>query len=127
MSVRSSLLALCALDLATRVCAHWYHEGGEPGIRFRSLLQQPWSRDDFKLKDCFYRYLESVVPLHKPPKTFQDYTGMYGVRALRRCYDLATGYDPATCTEQKYLQRFCFLETLAGLAPPFLPPLLVRK
>lgn len=70
-----------------------------------------------------YRYLESVTPLHKPPKTFQDYTGMYGVRALRGGFDIATRYDPAKFSEQKWLQRMVFLETLAGLIPPDLPDL----
>jgi hypothetical protein len=37
-------------------------------------------------------YLEAVKPKHRPLKRFSDYTGYYAVQALRRTFDLATGY-----------------------------------
>jgi Alternative oxidase len=55
-----------------------------------------------------------VTPLHKAPKTFQDYTGMYGIKLLRGSFDVATRYDPEKFKEGKWLQRMLFLETVAG-------------
>jgi Alternative oxidase len=55
-----------------------------------------------------------VRPVHKPPKTFPDYNGMYGMKLLRVGFDAVTRYDPEKFKEGKWLQRMCFLETVAG-------------
>jgi threonyl-tRNA synthetase len=59
-------------------------------------------------------YLESIVPKHRRPTSFQDYTGYYGVFALRKSFDLITGYGP-NMTHSKWMTRFLFLETVAGV------------
>ena len=60
------------------------------------------------------QYLESVVPQHRKPKAFHDWTGLYGVRLLRSTFDFMTGYGP-NMNEKKWLNRFVFLETVAGV------------
>lgn len=59
-------------------------------------------------------YLHSVVPQHRKPVAFHDWTGYYGVRVLRSTFDLITGYG-RNMTEKKWLTRFLFLETVAGV------------
>lgn len=59
-------------------------------------------------------YVESIVPQHRKPRALHDWTGLYGVRMLRSLFDLATGYGHAM-TEKKWLTRFLFLETVAGV------------
>ena len=53
-------------------------------------------------------------PVHKPPQTLSDYTGMYAVGLMRSSFDFVTRYNPATMPEAKWLQRMLFLETVAG-------------
>ena len=79
-------------------------------------------------------YLESIRPVHHVPTTLTEKTGYYGVFILRKAFDLLTGYNPENSstgsnesgkearhananamTEHKYLQRFLFLETIAGV------------
>ena len=59
-------------------------------------------------------YVESIVPRHRKPEAFHDWTGFYGVHLLRSAFDLATGYGP-NMNETKWLTRFLFLETVAGV------------
>lgn len=59
-------------------------------------------------------YVESVKPKHRRPSSFQDYTGYYGVFALRKTFDVITGYGP-NMTHSKWMTRFLFLETVAGV------------
>ena len=59
-------------------------------------------------------YLESIKPKHRRPKSFHDYTGYYGVSLLRKSFDLVTGYGP-NMTHSKWMTRFLFLETVAGV------------
>jgi len=59
-------------------------------------------------------YVESIHPKHRRPKAFHDYTGYYGVMALRKTFDVLTGYGP-NMTMNKWLTRFLFLETVAGV------------
>lgn len=59
-------------------------------------------------------YVESIKPFHRQPKTFHDYTGYYGVQILRKTFDLITGYGN-NMTADKWLTRFLFLETVAGV------------
>lgn len=59
-------------------------------------------------------YLESIQPKHRRPKSFHDYTGYYGVSLLRKSFDLVTGYGP-NMTHSKWMTRFLFLETVAGV------------
>jgi len=59
-------------------------------------------------------YLNSVTPRHRKPTTFHERTGYYGVRILRSTFDFITGYGK-NMTEKKWLTRFVFLETVAGV------------
>jgi len=60
-------------------------------------------------------YVLSIKPKHRKPQTFHDYTGYYAVQALRRSFDLLTGYNTEKMTSDKWLTRFLFLETVAGV------------
>ena len=40
--------------------------------------------------------------------------GYYAVQAMRRSFDLVTGYKEHGMTEAKMMQRILFLETVAG-------------
>ncbi|WPT13160.1 Alternative oxidase [Picochlorum sp. SENEW3] len=59
-------------------------------------------------------YLLSITPKHRKPQSFHDYTGYYGVSLLRKTFDLITGYGP-NMTHSKWMTRFLFLETVAGV------------
>jgi len=79
---------------------------------------------------------EKIYVAHRPPKDFADWTALKMVRALRWGTDFATGYkhhgaegEPKTrhvqrsqmklrnegMTEKKWLTRFVFLESVAGV------------
>ena len=60
-------------------------------------------------------YVEQVSPKHRKPKSFQDKTGYWAVWLVRTMFDKATNYGPHTMNEAKWLQRMCFLETVAGV------------
>jgi hypothetical protein len=65
--------------------------------------------------------MEEIEIAHRPTKTFSDTIALGAVRFLRTCMDLATGYKPyvegqkLTMTERKWLIRFIFLESVAGV------------
>lgn len=77
---------------------------------------------------------EKIFVAHRPPQDWADWAALNMVRFLRWGTDLATGYkhhgaDPLTTnnneadmkpeshsmTEQKWLTRFVFLESVAGV------------
>ena len=60
------------------------------------------------------KYLEGIRPSHKPPTDIADRIGLAAVSAMRLTYDKATGYGDKM-TENKWLQRMIFLETVAGV------------
>jgi len=64
--------------------------------------------------------LKSVEIAHREPRTVSDWAAYNTVRLLRWATDLATGYrhdpnKPYVMTERKWLIRFIFLETVAGV------------
>lgn len=64
--------------------------------------------------------LKSIEVGHREPKGFSDKTAYNAVRFLRFFTDLATGYrhdasKPYIMSERKWLIRFIFLETVAGV------------
>ncbi|KAL4420045.1 hypothetical protein ABPG77_007484 [Micractinium sp. CCAP 211/92] len=59
-------------------------------------------------------YLESVTPQHKPPKKLYEKVGYHAVQGLRSAFDLFTGYG-ADMNERKWLARFLYLESVAGV------------
>ncbi|KPI39348.1 Alternative oxidase, mitochondrial [Cyphellophora attinorum] len=64
--------------------------------------------------------LKGIVVAHREPRTWSDWTAYNMVRILRWGTDLATGYrhdpnKPYVMNERKWLTRFIFLETVAGV------------
>jgi hypothetical protein len=64
--------------------------------------------------------LKAIGIAHRAPKTWSDWTAWNMVRFARWCTDLATGYrhdpnKPYVMNERKWLIRFIFLETVAGV------------
>ncbi|CAG9463180.1 unnamed protein product [Pedinophyceae sp. YPF-701] len=59
-------------------------------------------------------YVESVTPSHRPPKTLHEKAALLMVTASRTVFDKVTGYGP-NMTEEKWLRRMIFLETVAGV------------
>lgn len=64
--------------------------------------------------------LKAVEIAHREPRTLSDKTAYNMVRLLRWGTDLATGYrhdpnKPYVMNERKWLIRFIFLETVAGV------------
>ncbi|XP_038058384.1 alternative oxidase, mitochondrial-like [Patiria miniata] len=59
--------------------------------------------------------LDSVEITHKPPKGFADWFAYSCVQTLRFSFDLFSGYKRGDRTEQKWLIRIIFLETVAGV------------
>ncbi|KAK4937126.1 inducible alternative oxidase 2 [Elasticomyces elasticus] len=64
--------------------------------------------------------LKQIEVAHREPRTFSDWAAYNMVRVLRWGTDLATGYrhdpnKPYVMNERKWLVRFIFLETVAGV------------
>jgi len=64
--------------------------------------------------------LKNIEIAHRQPETFSDKVALNTVRLLRWGTDLATGYRhdasrPYIMSERKWLVRFIFLETVAGV------------
>lgn len=70
------------------------------------LLHQPvYTREE----------VEGVKYTHQPPKKFLDRIALIALGAIRKTFDLATGYGRQRFDEDKWLQRVIFLETVAGV------------
>lgn len=65
----------------------------------------------------------AVEPTHRKPDTWQDRVALQKVRLLRWGMDFATGYHASgsiaipkdNMTEEDWLRRFIFLESVAGV------------
>lgn len=67
-------------------------------------------------------HVAAVAPAHLKPSTWQDRVALQKVRLLRWGMDFATGYKSGgkdasqdKMTEEKWLRRFIFLESVAGV------------
>jgi len=71
-----------------------------------------WPHPDVKEE-----HLNSVVVAHREARTASDKAALIATRILRRGLDLATGYKPkeGAMTEEKYMIRNIFLESVAGV------------
>jgi hypothetical protein len=58
---------------------------------------------------------EKVEITHVPPKTLKDNFAWFLVRILRLGFDLFSGYQKGKMTENLYIRRCLFLETIAGV------------
>ncbi|KAJ5539061.1 hypothetical protein N7513_007393, partial [Penicillium frequentans] len=67
--------------------------------------------------------ITAIEPTHRKPDTWQDRVALQKVRLLRWGMDFATGYQSSgptaiskdNMTEEKWLRRFIFLESVAGV------------
>ena len=60
--------------------------------------------------------VENVKPAHRPPTFFSDYFALGAVQITRWGFDTLTGYKPnGQLTTDRWLLRFIFLETVAGV------------
>jgi Alternative oxidase len=59
--------------------------------------------------------LHSVKVTHKPPVDIADKIALSGVRFLRWSFDWLAGFKTGAVSEDKYLNRVIFLETVAGI------------
>ncbi|CAH1791596.1 unnamed protein product [Owenia fusiformis] len=64
-----------------------------------------WSTDE----------LEKVEITHNPPKGIVEHLAYWNVQTLRRSFDFFSGFSSGKRTEKKWLTRFVFLETVAGV------------
>lgn len=59
--------------------------------------------------------LENVSITHKPPEGFVDKSAYFAVQFMRKSFDFISGFSWGTRTEKKWVNRICFLETVAGV------------
>lgn len=58
---------------------------------------------------------EKIEYTHNAPKTIKDKVAYYAIKFIRKSYDYLTRYDPNDMTENKWITRCMFLETVAGV------------
>jgi len=58
---------------------------------------------------------ETVTITHKKPEGIKDWLAYGIMKSLRVTFDFLSGYKPGQMTENLYLRRFVFLETVAGV------------
>ncbi|KAL6778807.1 AOX1 [Auxenochlorella protothecoides x Auxenochlorella symbiontica] len=88
-----------------------------PGLRATASSPEAGGKDkSYWLMQPIYskEYVESVEPHHQVPEAFFEKAGYYGVQAMRSLFDVATGYGHQM-TEERWLRRILFLETVAGV------------
>jgi Alternative oxidase len=59
--------------------------------------------------------IHSVKVTHKPPVDIADKIALSGVKFLRWSFDWLAGFKTGAVSEDKYLNRVIFLETVAGI------------
>lgn len=64
----------------------------------------------WSLKDA-----ENCPVLHHKPEGIRDWLAFSMMKCLRVSFDLFSGYKPGQMTENLYLRRIIFLETVAGV------------
>lgn len=60
-------------------------------------------------------YVDAVKITHNPPKATVDKLAYYTVQLMRFNFDWMSGYSWGRLTEEKWLRRILFLETVAGV------------
>jgi len=95
-----------------------------PGLQAESATKLSSADASYMLMHPVYSadYVLSIEPKHRKPTRIHDYTGYYAVQLLRKSFDLVTGYGDSM-TKDKWLTRFLFLETVAGV-PGFVAAML---
>lgn len=64
--------------------------------------------------------MKNIIIAHRETKNWSDWTALGFMRLFRKGMDIATGYrhdptKPYTMSERKWMIRFVFLETVAGV------------
>jgi hypothetical protein len=78
----------------------------EPLIGTDAMPHPIWSEDE----------IHNVQITHKKPKGFIDHFAYYGVQTTRTVFDTLTGYNrTASPSKAVWVNRLCFLETVAGV------------
>ena len=85
----------------------------------RMTTQNPMV-DDYTLSHAVYtpeEVLQLRTDVHFAPKGLKDRAALAAITLVRKTFDLVTGYssEPGKMTEEKYLVRAIFLETVAGV------------
>ncbi|GAX79522.1 hypothetical protein CEUSTIGMA_g6963.t1 [Chlamydomonas eustigma] len=87
------------------------HQGLRKGFALTNAAKE-WSFD----LSYSPEYAESIKPQHKPPKAIHERIAYYAIQTVRWCFDKATGYSHhKPQTEEQWLRRVIFLETVAGV------------
>lgn len=58
---------------------------------------------------------QKIEYTHLQPTGFKDQIAYRAIKFIRKSYDYLTRYDPQKMTEQKWISRCMFLETVAGV------------
>eukprot|EP01029_Cantina_marsupialis_P024430 TRINITY_DN628940_c0_g1_i2.p1 TRINITY_DN628940_c0_g1~~TRINITY_DN628940_c0_g1_i2.p1 ORF type:complete len:205 (-),score=37.88 TRINITY_DN628940_c0_g1_i2:77-691(-) len=83
--------------------------------KFRLFSSTPEGEDDYLLFHPVYDEAGLDVKVtHRKPKKPTDYIALGILRAVRITFDKLTGYGP-NMTEDKFINRCIFLETVAGV------------
>ena len=59
--------------------------------------------------------VEEIKYTHKKPEGVRDWLMMNAIAGTRKCFDLASGYNPEKLDERGWMNRCIFLETIAGV------------
>lgn len=59
--------------------------------------------------------VDSVRVTHKVPESKSDKVALFAVKVIRFWFDLLSGSFVGEPTDEKYLRRICYLETIAGV------------
>jgi hypothetical protein len=59
--------------------------------------------------------IEIVERTHKKPLNFRDYWALFSVKSIRFLFDTMTNYNERKMSEEQWLNRAIFLETIAGV------------
>jgi hypothetical protein len=75
--------------------------------------------DKFSMRAPHFIYnpkaLHEVKETERHPKNFMDKTAKKAIKGIRWFFDKITGYDVNNMTEEKWINRCIFLETVAGV------------
>lgn len=59
--------------------------------------------------------IETITSYHHEPEGYGDRLALSMITAVRKSFDLISGYNPEKMNERNWLNRIVFLETVAGV------------
>lgn len=102
-------------DATTTTSTHFAFSPVEHPLVQELGLQRPSAKHLITSPAYTDAEINSVKETHVEIDTFRKKIAHRIVRFLRWSFDRATNYDPKNMTEDKYLDRFVFLETIAAV------------